>query len=89
MLYYDARCLMHYRNYHNLVYLSYSCQHGVSKLKLPVSNRQCPNRSGRYSIGILPFSAGHMEMAGARGRYAQTNRYQHLSITLGLVAHML
>jgi len=49
MLYDDVRRLMHYHYYHNLVHLFYRCQHGVSKFRWPVSNRQCPNHSGWYS----------------------------------------
>jgi len=49
MLYYNAQCLMHYHHYHRLIHLLYRCQHGVSKFKLPVSNRQYPNRSGWYN----------------------------------------
>ena len=58
MLYYDARCLTHYHHYHNLVHLFSRCQHWVSKLKLPVSNTQCPNRSGQYSICGRLFMIG-------------------------------
>jgi hypothetical protein len=48
VLYYDAQCLMYYHYYHNLVHHFYRCQHEVYMFKLPVGNRQCPNRSSQY-----------------------------------------